>query len=83
MIDSLCLDWVFFYILTNILFAMISRSRGVYTAAMLSFLFFIVPVVFVLIRFFSKGQLLPIIFPLTVLCNNPVTDLQPLVSLKQ
>jgi len=66
-IDSLCLDWVFFYILTNILFVVISRSRGVYAAAMLGFLFFVVPFVFVLIRFFSEGQLLPILFPLRVL----------------
>lgn len=67
-IDGLCLDWVFFYTLTNILFAVISRSRRAYAAATLGFLFFIAPFVFVLISFFLvfvEGQLLPILSPLT------------------
>lgn len=71
MIDSLCLDWVFFYILTNILLAVISRSRRAYIAALLGFLFFVVPFVFVLNSFFLsfflflEGQFLPILFLLT------------------
>jgi len=86
-IDGLCLDWVFFYILTNILFAVISRSRRVYAAAAPGFLFFTAPFAFVLISFFYYYFLRFSYFPsflhsLGVLCNNHFTGLKPPVPAK-